>query len=74
MSLLTYWPEKEEVDRCIKSEAETVSDEVLLAVHQEFPLAYSKVGPDGRVVTDSRQLASEDDFLRYFLGSALKAV
>ncbi len=70
MSLLTYWPEKEEVDRCIKSEAETVSDEVLLAVHQEFPLAYSKVGPDGRVVTDSRQLASEDDFLRYFLGSA----
>lgn len=70
MSLLTYWPEKEEVDRCIKSEAEAVSDEVLLAVHQEFPLAYSKVGPDGKVVAGTRQLASEDDLLRYFLGRA----
>lgn len=70
MSLLSYWPTKEEVDRCIKSEAESVSDEVLLAVHQEFPLSYSKVGPDGRVVADSSQPASEDDLLRHFLGSA----
>lgn len=70
MSLLSYWPTKEEVDRCIKSEAEAVSDEVLLAVHQEFPLAYSKVGPDGKVAVDSRQLASEEDLLRHLLGSA----
>lgn len=70
MSLLSYWPAKEEVDRCIKSEAEAVSDEVLLAVHQQFPLAYLKVGPDGKVVSESRQVASEDDLLRHLLGSA----
>ena len=70
MSLLSYWPAKEEVDRCIKSEAEAVSDEVLLAVHQQFPLAYLKVGPDGKVVSESRQVASEDDILRHLLGSA----
>lgn len=70
MSLLSYWPAKEEVDRCIKSEAEAVSDEVLLAVHQQFPLAYLKVGPDGKVVSESRQVASEGDLLRHLLGSA----
>ena len=70
MTLLSYWPLKAEVDRCIKSEAEAVSDEVLLAVHQEFPLAYSKVGPDGKVATESRQPATEDDLLRHLLGRA----
>jgi len=70
MSLLSYWPAKAEVDRCIKSEAEAVSDEVLLAVHQQFPLAYLKVGPDGKVVSESRQVASEDDLLHHLLGSA----
>lgn len=70
MSLLSYWPTKAEVDRCIKSEAESVSDEVLLAVHQNFPLAYAKVGPDGKVVADSRKIASEDDILHHLLGSA----
>lgn len=70
MSLLNYWPTLEEIDRCIKSEAEAVADEVLLAVHQEFPLAYATVGPDGKVVPDSRQVASEDDLMRHLLGSA----
>jgi len=70
MSLLKYWPTHEEIDRCIKSEAESVADEVLLAVHQEFPLAYATVGPDGKVVPDSRQVASEDDLMRHLLGSA----
>lgn len=70
MSLLSYWPAKEEVDRCIKSEAEAVSDEVLLAVHQQFPLAYLTVGPDGKVVSESRKVASEDDLLRHLLDSA----
>lgn len=70
MSLLNYWPTHEEIDRCIKSEAESVADEVLLAVHQEFPLAYATVGPDGKVVSDSRQVASEDDLMRHLLGSA----
>jgi len=70
MNLLSYWPTKAEVDRCIKSEAEAVSDEVLLAVHQRFPLAYSKVGPDGKVVAESRKVASEDDLVHYLLGRA----
>jgi len=70
MSLLNYLPKHEEVNRCIKLEAEAVSDEVLLAVHQEFPLAYAKIGPDGKVVNESRQLANEEDLLRHLLGSA----
>ncbi len=70
MSLLNYLPIHEEVNRCIKLEAEAVSDEVLLAVHQKFPLAYAKIGPDGKVVNESRQLANEEDLLRHLLGSA----
>ncbi len=70
MSLLNYWPTHEEVDKCVKSEAEALSDEVLLAVHQQFPLAYYKVGPDGKVMANSRAEATEDDLLRHLLGSA----
>jgi hypothetical protein len=70
MSLLKYWPAREEIDRCVKSEAESVSDEVLLAVHQPFPLAYFMVGPDGKVMTDSRKEATEDALLKHLLGSA----
>lgn len=70
MSLLNYLPIHEEVNRCIKLEAEAVSDEVLLAVHQKFPLAYAKIGPDGKVANESKQLANEEDLLRHLLGSA----
>jgi hypothetical protein len=70
MSLLNYWPTHSEIDLCIKSEAESAADEVLLAVHQEFPLVYATVGPDGRVVPDSRREASEDDLMNHLLGSA----
>lgn len=70
MSLLNYWPTLEEVDKCIKSEAESASDEVLLAVHQQFPIAYSKVGADGKVMAESRKLATEDELLSHLLGSA----
>jgi len=70
MSLLNYWPTLEEVDRCIKSEAESTSDEILLAVHQQFPIVYLKVGADGKVMPDSRKLATEDDLLSHLLGSA----
>ena len=68
--MLNYWPSNEEINRCIKAEAENASDEVLLAVHQPFPLAYFKVGPDGKVMPDSRVVANEDDILKYFLGDA----
>lgn len=40
MSLLDYWPTAEEVNNCIKPEAEGADDAVLLAVHQPTPLAY----------------------------------
>lgn len=70
MTLSNYWPSIDEINKCIKSEAENVSDEVLLAVHQPFPLAYSKVGPDGRVMLESRTISNEEDFLNYFLEDA----
>lgn len=70
MSLNKYWPSIEEVNNCIKDQAENSSDAVLLAVHQQFPLAYSTVGPDGNVMQDSKKSASEDDFLKYFLSDA----
>lgn len=34
MSLSNYWPLKAEVDSCIRTEAETIDEAVLLAVHQ----------------------------------------
>lgn len=70
MSLDKYWPSIEEVNNCVKDQAENSSDAVLLAVHQQFPLAYATVGPDGNVMQDSKKSASEDDFLKYFLSDA----
>lgn len=70
MSLLNYWPTLEEINNCIKAEAENASDEVLLAVHQKFPLSHQKVGPDGRVMPESSTVATEEDLLSYFIGDA----
>jgi hypothetical protein len=70
MSVNKYWPSSEEINNCIKDQAENSSDAVLLAVHQQFPLAYSTVGPDGNVMPESKKSASEDDFLKYFLSDA----
>jgi len=70
MSLTKYWPTVEEINNCIKSEAETAPDEVLLAVHQEFPIAYSKVGADGKVVADGKIVATEDQLIKHLLGDA----
>jgi hypothetical protein len=70
MSLLNYWPSLEEIHRCIKTEAENSSDEVLLAVHQQFPLSYLRVGPDGKVMHDSRSTTTEGELLQYFIADA----
>ena len=70
MSLLNYWPSLDEVNKCVKAEAENASDEVLLAVHQRFPLVFLKVGPDGKVMPDSRTVATEEELLSYFIGDA----
>lgn len=64
-SLLPYWPEKEEINRCIKTEAETASDAVLLAVHQETPLSIRNAG------STSKSPATEGDLLDSFLSPDL---
>lgn len=37
-ALIDYWPTQAQIDECIRTEAETVDDAVLLAVHQPGPL------------------------------------
>jgi len=59
MNLLKYWPTKEEVDHCIKPEAEGAHDAVLLAVHQASPLSY-RIGANEKVAT------TEDELYAYF--------
>jgi hypothetical protein len=59
MTLMKYWPSREEVDYCIKPEAEGAHDAVLLAVHQPSPLSY-RIGAGEKVTTD------EDELYRYF--------
>lgn len=59
MNLMSYWPTKEEVDHCIKPEAEGAHDAVLLAVHQPSPLSY-RIGAKDKVAT------SEDALYAYF--------
>ena len=61
MSLLRYWPSVEEINQCIKPEAEGAHDAVLLAVHQPTPLSYRLVNSDKRTPTN------EDELLEYFV-------
>ena len=60
MTLLSnYWPTNQEIDACIKNEAETAAESVLLAVHQEVKFL---------VETSKKQAEkSEQDFLTTFL-------
>jgi hypothetical protein len=60
MSLLNYWPSKDEVNRCIHPVAEAAHEAVLLAVHQPSSLSF-RVLPDG-----AKQTATEDDLYAYF--------
>ena len=59
--LANYWPTKAEIQNCIKREAESASEAVLLAVHQPMPLT----------VRNARSMdeapVSERDFLEAFL-------
>jgi len=56
-----YWPEADEVNACIKNEAETADVSVLLAVHQPAPLTTRNAG------TNIEASASEQDLLDAFL-------
>ena len=61
MTLLPYWPTPEEVNRCVKPEAEGAHDAVLMAVHQPAPLSYRIVSQQERVPT------TEDELYRHLL-------
>ncbi|MFL4469010.1 protein DpdH [Tateyamaria armeniaca] len=56
-----YWPEADEVNACIKNEAETADVSVLLAVHQPSPLTTRNAG------TNIEMPASEQELLDAFL-------
>jgi hypothetical protein len=56
-----YWPEADQVNACIKNEAETADVSVLLAVHQPTPLTTRNAG------TNIETLASEQEFVDAFL-------
>ncbi|MBF0097675.1 MAG: ATP-binding protein [Magnetococcales bacterium] len=69
-----YWPNQGEISRCIKAEAETASEAVLLAVHQPMPLAVRNAG------SQVEEPVTEQNFLDAFLtpylpeGTLLQAV
>lgn len=65
MPLSRYWPTRDEINRCIKAEAESASDAVLLAVHQSMPLLRRDEGSG----VESR--VSEHDLLEAFLSDDL---
>ena len=65
MSLTRYWPTRKEVNRCIKAEAESAHDAVLLAVHQPMPLIRRDEG------SGVEAQVSEHDLLEAFLSDDL---
>ena len=65
MSLSRYWPKRDEINRCIKAEAESASDAVLLAVHQPMPLLRRDEG------SGVESQVSEHELLEAFLSEDL---
>ncbi|GEO12619.1 protein DpdH [Microvirga aerophila] len=59
--LESYWPEAQQVNACIKNEAETADVSVLLAVHQPSHLTTRNAG------TNIENAANEQDLLDAFL-------
>lgn len=65
MSLSRYWPKRDEINRCIKAEAESASDAVLLAVHQPMALLRRDEG------SGVESQVSEHELLETFLSDNL---
>lgn len=61
MSLLKYWPTADEINACIKFEAEGAHDAVLLAVHRPSPLSYKQVS------SGEKFNASEGELFEYLI-------
>jgi len=60
MNLQNYWPTKENIFDCIKTEAEELSDHTLLSVHE--PMHLKKYDEKG-----TKDNATENDLLKHFL-------
>lgn len=65
MSLKAYWPVRDEINRCIKAEAEAAPDAVLMAVHQSMPLIRREFG------SGQETPATEQELLDAFLSDNL---
>ncbi|MBX9602404.1 MAG: hypothetical protein K2X35_15450 [Bryobacteraceae bacterium] len=61
MSLLPYWPVADEINACIKHEAEGAHDAVLLAVHRPSPLSYKLIS------SGEKFEASEEELFNYLI-------
>lgn len=62
--LIEYWPSLEAINHCIRTEAETADDAVLLAVHEPMLLKVREVG------TGTEQARTERELLDAFLAPA----
>lgn len=61
MSLMQYWPTADEINACIKHEAEGAHDAVLLAVHRPSPLSYKLIS------SGEKFNASEEELFQYLV-------
>ncbi len=61
MSLLQYWPTSDEINACIKHEAEGAHDAVLLAVHRPSPLSYKLIS------SGEKFDANEEELFKYLI-------
>lgn len=60
MGLELYWPEKKNVLACIKTEAEELAEETLIAVHEPMKLVKFST-------STAEEIATENDLLNHFL-------
>lgn len=63
-NLIDFWPSLGSINHCIRTEAETLDDAVLLAVHESTPLKVREVG------TGTEQPRTERDLLDALLAPA----
>ena len=56
MNISAFWPKEEEIDRCIRTEAETADEAVLLAVHEPALLSRRHVHTKVEEEVDERRL------------------
>ena len=64
--LSKYWPQLNEISNCIKAEAETISNAMLLSVHQEMPILKRTIG-----TSQADTKIDEKQFLSDFLNASM---